>query len=154
MIVQDLEFLSFEAFSLTDIALRLFIAALLGGLLGLERQSKHKPLGVRPFVLVAIGSCLSVLAIVEFGLVSAQGDIFSVDPAKVIGGILGGIGFLGAGALFRGDSEIRGAATAASIWLTGAVGVACGIGYAVPAVIAVGLALITLVFVPRHDTRE
>lgn len=152
--LENMDIFSFQAVGLPGIALRLIVAAILGGLLGLERQHKHKPLGIRPFVLVATGSCLAVLATVEFGFIAAADETLSVDPAKVIGGILGGIGFLGAGALFRGDNEVKGAATAASIWLTGGVGIACGIGYIIPAIIAVSIALLTLLNVSRENGSE
>lgn len=152
--LENINIFSFQAINLPEIALRLIVAAILGGLLGLERQHKHKPLGIRPFVLVATGSCLAVLATIEFGFIAAVDETLSVDPAKVIGGILGGIGFLGAGALFRGDNEVKGAATAASIWLTGGVGIACGIGYIIPAIIAVSIALLTLLNVSRENGSE
>ncbi|CAK9053203.1 unnamed protein product, partial [Durusdinium trenchii] len=130
------DYLDFANLTLTDIVLRILAATILGGLLGIERQTQGKPLGIRPFVLVAVGSCLAVLAAVEFGFAADADDTLNMDPAKVIGGILGGIGFLGAGAMFRNSGHVRGAATAAMIWMTGAVGIACAIGYLVPAAIS------------------
>jgi putative Mg2+ transporter-C (MgtC) family protein len=140
------DYFSFENLTLTDIVLRLAAATLLGGALGIERQAHGKPLGVRPFVLIAVGSCLAVLAAIEFGYAVEMDEPLKMDPGKVFGGILGGIGFLGAGAMFRNDGHVRGAATAASVWMTGAIGIACAIGYLVPAAIAVGIALATLLF--------
>ncbi|WP_421785175.1 MgtC/SapB family protein [Hyphobacterium sp.] len=139
-------YFDFANLTLTEILLRLLAATILGGALGIERQRQGKPLGIRPFVLVAVGSCLAVLASIEFGFVADADETLNMDPAKVIGGILGGIGFLGAGAMFRSEGHVRGAATAAMVWMTGAVGIACAIGYLVPAAFAVSIALLTLLF--------
>lgn len=142
-------YLTLNYISLGEVAFRLLLAAAFAAVIGAERSWKQKPLGLRPFVLIGTGACLAVLATMEIAYTASHDDMLTLDPAKVIGGVLGGIGFLGAAALFRnGDNHVRGAATAASIWMTGGVGVACGAGYVMPAAIAVLIGLLTLFFGP------
>jgi putative Mg2+ transporter-C (MgtC) family protein len=102
---------------------RLFVAGLLGALLGAERESLGKAAGLRTHMLVALGAALFVLIPVEFGF--QEGDI-----GRVIQGVATGIGFLGAGTIIKRkeESEITGLTTAAAIWLTAAVGLAAGAG--------------------------
>lgn len=139
------DYLTLDYVPLGEVIFRLVLAAAFGAAIGIERSWKNKPLGMRPFVLIATGACLAVLATMEIAYMGSRDELLSIDPAKVIGGILGGIGFLGAAALFRNDdNNVRGAATAASIWMTGGVGVACGAGYILPAVVAVLIALLAL----------
>jgi putative Mg2+ transporter-C (MgtC) family protein len=109
-------------------ALARFAAAFLLSLaVGMERFLRHKPIDFRPFVLIAVASCALVLGIAEFGYRTEQ-DEFSIDPAKVVSGIMTGIGFIGAGALFREKHVVHGAGSAASIWAAGALGIVCGLG--------------------------
>jgi len=130
-----------------EMVLRLSVAALLGGLLGFEREAKSKPAGLRTHMLVALGSaCFSLAA---FGLAEEARDgaalgATSVDPTRVVQGIIGGIGFLGAGAIIRDRGAVRGLTTAGSIWLTGAVGIAAGAGNFLLAGLAVVLAMAIL----------
>ena len=115
--------------TLQDSGLRLLVAAVLGGLLGLDREVKDKPLGLRTNMLVAIGACsfgLIVMDLVE--LFRRMGDLGHVDPARVVEGIVGGIGFLGTGAIIQSRGEVVGATTGATIWVVGAIGLACGFG--------------------------
>jgi putative Mg2+ transporter-C (MgtC) family protein len=128
---------------LWEACLRILLSAGAALLIGFERQYKKKPLDLRPYTLVAVGSCLAVLAVMEIAFTEHDSQL-SIDPAKVIGGVLGGIGFLGAGALFRASGEVHGGATAASIWVMGAIGVAFGLGVYPLALLATVIALITL----------
>jgi len=128
---------------LWEACLRVLLSAGAALAIGFERQYKNKPLDLRPYTLVAVGSCLAVLTVMEIAFTEHDRQL-SIDPAKVIGGVLGGIGFLGAGALFRSSGEVHGGATAASIWVMGAVGVAFGLGAYPLAVLATVLALGTL----------
>jgi putative Mg2+ transporter-C (MgtC) family protein len=102
---------------------RLFVAGLMGALVGAERESLGKAAGLRTHMLVALGSALFVLIPVEFGF--QEGDI-----GRVIQGVATGVGFLGAGTILKRkeESEITGLTTAAAIWLTAAVGLAAGAG--------------------------
>ena len=130
----------------TRIVLRLTLAALLGGLLGFERESKGKAAGVRTHMLVCMGAAL-------FVLVSQQAGIGEGDMSRVLQGVIAGVGFLCAGTILKADSETRvvGLTTAAGIWLTAAVGVAAGIGRDVTAVLSTLLALGVLCAVPLVD---
>ena len=126
-----------------EAVLRILLATAAAFLIGLERQYKHKPLDLRPYALVALGSCLAVLSIMELPYHVGESEL-NIDPAKVIGGILVGIGFIGAGALFRSDGEVHGGATAASVWVMGVIGVAFGLGAYALATFATVLAFATL----------
>jgi putative Mg2+ transporter-C (MgtC) family protein len=115
-----------------EVLLRLFVAAALGGLIGLERELRERQAGLRTHLLVCVGSAL-------FTLVSAYG--FSdwgvrVDPTRIAAQIVTGIGFLGAGAIIRQGLSVRGLTTAATLWLVAAIGMAVGAGYWEGAVIA------------------
>ena len=119
---------------LLRIGTRLAAAMLLGGVMGYERQREGKTAGVRTHGLVALGAALFVIFPLESGLSMS-------DLSRVIQGLVAGIGFLGAGTILKvSDHEIRGLNTAASIWLTAAVGVSVGAGWLWPAITAVFLA--------------
>ncbi len=124
-----------------DTLLRVAVAAALGGAIGLERELDEKAAGLRTHMLVSVGSAL-------FTLVGAYGfsgfPSGSVDPTRIAAQIVTGIGFLGAGVIFRQGFTIRGLTTAASLWLVAAVGMAAGAGYWQGAVIAAGAGLIGL----------
>jgi putative Mg2+ transporter-C (MgtC) family protein len=124
-----------------DTLLRVAVAAALGGVIGLERELDEKAAGLRTHMLVSMGSAL-------FTLVGAYGfsgfSSGSVDPSRIAAQIVTGIGFLGAGVIFRQGFTVRGLTTAASLWLVAAVGMAAGAGYWQGAVIAAGAGLIAL----------
>src|SRR6218665_2983522 len=127
----------------TRIVLRLALAALLGGLLGIEREAKGKAAGVRTHMLVAMGAAMFVLGAQQF-------DIGSADMSRVLQGIIAGVGFLGAGAILKGDTEsqVKGLTTAAGIWMTAAIGVAAGPGKESTAILAALLTLATMASLP------
>lgn len=115
-----------------EFVLRVVFAGLCGLLIGLDRRIKHKPLGARAYILIALCSAALMAVMVNFSLGAiADDDSIQVDPAKVIQGIVGGIGFLGSGAIIKSDhhGHLRGAASGAAIWGAGAIGIACGLGY-------------------------
>lgn len=130
------------------IVVRLGVAALLGGMIGFERESKGKAAGLRTHMLVALGSALFVLAPAVSGM--AVGDM-----SRVMQGIIAGIGFLGAGAIIkeRGVGDVKGLTTAASIWLTAALGVTAGMGREMLALVATFMALFILNVLHRVDAR-
>jgi putative Mg2+ transporter-C (MgtC) family protein len=111
---------------LLDITTRLGAAALVGVAIGLNRYAHHKPTGLRTLSLVATGSAALVLATVD----AANGALHADAMSRVIQGIMTGVGFLGAGVIIRGqtDESVRGLTTAASVWMTAALGALCGIG--------------------------
>ena len=127
----------------TRVVLRLMMAALLGGLLGWEREHKGQAAGVRTHMLVAMGAAL-------FVLVSQQMGMENEDISRVIQGLTAGVGFLCAGTILTGDKagEVKGLTTAAGLWLTAAIGVAAGLGRELTAVLATVLALMVLALVP------
>ncbi len=118
---------------------RLSIAAILGGMLGYDRERAGKSAGLRTHMLVSLGAAL-------FVLIPQQAGLGVADITRVIQGIVAGVGFLGAGAIVKDShgSEIQGLTTAAGIWLTAAVGIAAGLGREASAVLGTVLALIIL----------
>ena len=115
--------------------LRLVIAALIGGIIGFERGKVHKPAGLRTHMLVSIGSAL-------FTILSFK--IFVEDPARIIAGIVTGIGFLGAGTIFRAKEHVKGLTTAASLWAVSAVGIGVGLGEYLLVVVSTVIILLVL----------
>jgi len=132
-----------DAAQVTRITLRLLVAAMLGGLLGYERERQGKSAGVRTHMLVAIGAAL-------FVLIPQQAGASSADLSRVLQGLIAGVGFLGAGAIIMGtkDVETRGLTTAAGIWVTAAIGMAAGMGRESTAVLSTVIALLVLSVVP------
>ena len=118
-----------------EIILRLALSVVFGGLIGLEREVVHKPAGVRTHMLVSLGSAL-------FVLVALTSIPEGID--KIIAGVATGIGFLGAGTIFKSKNDVQGLTTAASVWTVAAVGLAVGLGYYLMTTIAVILVLIVL----------
>jgi putative Mg2+ transporter-C (MgtC) family protein len=121
---------------LTRVVVRLLLAALLGGLLGLERELAGKAAGLRTHMLVALGSAL-------FVLIPLQAGIGMDDLSRVIQGLLAGVGFLCAGAILKAASEeqVQGLTTSASLWMTAAIGMGAGLGRETTAVLSTLLAL-------------
>ncbi len=133
-----------DAGQVARIVLRLTLAALLGGLLGVEREQKGKAAGVRTHMLVAMGSAL-------FVLLPEQAGMDSGDISRVVQGLVAGIGFLGAGTIIKGNDEekVKGLTTAAGIWLTAAIGMACGMGREATALVSTLLTLSIFALMPR-----
>ncbi|UXH80866.1 MgtC/SapB family protein [Roseateles amylovorans] len=125
------------------LVLRLTLAALLGGVLGYEREQAGKAAGIRTHMLVSLGAAL-------FVLVPQQGGMPMPDMSRVLQGVIAGIGFLGAGAILKlkEEEQVHGLTTAAGIWMTAAIGVACGLGREATAVVSTLLALAVLTLVP------
>jgi putative Mg2+ transporter-C (MgtC) family protein len=120
--------------------LRLVLAALLGGAVGVNRELRSKPAGVRTHALVSLGSSLS--AIIALLMTPAAFDEYNA-ASRVVQGIIAGVGFIGGGVILRSDAEksVQGLSTAASIWVVSAIGVATGFGLWRAAVTSVVLAL-------------
>ncbi|HTI40718.1 MAG TPA: MgtC/SapB family protein [Vicinamibacterales bacterium] len=127
--------------TVTDIFLRLALAAGLGGAIGLEREFRHKPAGLRTNMLIALGSALFSILSVELG--TAAGS-----PDRVAAQVVTGIGFLGAGAILRSGESIRGLTTAATIWVNAAIGMAAGLGAYAAAAAGATLTLVVLALLP------
>ena len=123
------------------VGLRLGLAALLGGAIGVERELRDREAGIRTHLLVSLGSALFTI-ISAFGfheLLSSGGAVVRADPTRIAAQIVTGIGFLGAGAIIREGVSVRGLKTAATLWVVAAIGMACGAGW-------YGAALITTFF--------
>lgn len=113
------------------VLLRLLASALAGGIIGFERERHRRAAGLRTHILVCIGSTLFMITSVGIGIFfQSEG---TVDHARIAAGVVTGIGFLGAGAIIRYGSSIKGLTTAASIWSVAAIGLAMGMGMYVPA---------------------
>jgi putative Mg2+ transporter-C (MgtC) family protein len=130
---------------LTDVLIRLGAATLIGSALGLNREIRGKPAGMRTHALVALGTALVTLTGIE--LAGHDGQFDSNSVSRVIQGIVAGIGFLGGGTILKSDSgeQISGLTTAASLWLVACLGIACGVGLWGMSLIALGLALVVLI---------
>ena len=133
-----------SAMQTTKIFLRLFVASVLGGLLGFEREQSNKSAGMRTHMLVAIGAAL-------FVLVPQQSGMNPQDLSRILQGLVAGIGFLGAGTIVKGHNEedVKGLTTAAGLWLTAAIGVAAGMGRETTAIVSTLFALVILSILPR-----
>ena len=131
---------------LLEIIIRLAAAIAAGGLIGLERSYHGRPAGFRTHTLVCLSSALLMLVTVYEGQwFSPHGESrVVIDPTRMAQGIMTGIGFLGAGVIMREGLSVRGLTTAASIWVTAAIGILFGIGFNVPALLAVAATLGTL----------
>jgi putative Mg2+ transporter-C (MgtC) family protein len=128
--------------------------------IGLERQMRQKSAGYRTHVLVGLGSCAFTL-VSAYGFAAVLGDEVNLDPSRIAAQIVSGIGFLGAGVIFKGRSMVRGLTTAATVWVSAAVGMACGSGMLSLGIMLTALHLITLFVVaplvrrlPGPDSRR
>lgn len=130
-----------------EVIIRIFLAIILGGFIGLERQVKQRPAGVKTHVLVCVGAAtIMVLSeymfrkyYVEFGMTS--------DPLRLGAQVVSGVGFLGAGTIIHHGQSVRGLTTAASLWVVAAIGLAAGAGFYFLAVaVAIGIYIILLIF--------
>ena len=134
--------------SVARAGLRLAISAILGAIIGIQRERTGKAAGLRTHMLVAMGATLFVLVPAEMGMAVP-------DITRVIQGIATGIGFIGGGAILKltTEREVRGLTTAAGIWMTAAAGVAVGLGHAAIATVATVMAWIILAVVGRVEAR-
>ena len=134
-----------------ETTIRLVVAALLGGLIGLERESHGKDAGVRTYALVCLGSAL--MMVVSQQIYEIYKGTASVDPSRIAAQVVSGVGFLGAGAIMREHqgAGIKGLTTAAGIWTASGIGLACGLGLYHPAVMTTIITLIVLVVFSKLD---
>ncbi len=132
------------------VILKLFLAAVVGLVLGLEREAKHKPLGLKTCVVISITSCLLTIISIEFVANTYKGaDFTGADPLRLASQIISGVGFLGAGVILRRDNNIiYGLTTAAIVWTAAGFGIAIGVGYYLEVAIATGLIYLTVSFLP------
>lgn len=123
----------------------LMVATVAGAMIGYERSYQGRPAGFRTHTLVCIASALlMLLAIYQGAWFNASAEIVRVDPTRMAQGIMTGIGFLGAGVIVKEGPSVRGLTTAASIWITAAIGILAGVGFYFPVMVATALTLGTL----------
>ena len=117
-----------SSFTATDVALRIAIAMLVGAVLGINRDLRDKPAGLKTHSLVTMGSAM--LTMVSIAFASATGQVDPGTLSRVTQGIITGIGFLGAGVIMRGETprSVQGLTSAATIWVAACLGIACGAG--------------------------
>ena len=134
-------FLGLTPINEIEITIRIVLALVLGGVLGLERELQGRPAGLRTHALVSVGAAL-VMLVSMYGFPQDVGD-----PGRIAAQVVSGIGFLGAGAILRDGTDIRGITTAATLW----IGLAAGNGYYFAAILTTVLCLITLIFLTKFE---
>ena len=137
----------YSSSTLTEIVL-LLLAFVLSALIGIERQRKLKSAGLRTHTLVGMGAAVFTL-VSAYGFSTVVGPHVVLDPSRIAAQIVSGIGFLGAGVIFVRQNMVNGLTTAATIWVTAAIGMACGAGMPVIAVIATFLHFVAVWFLPK-----
>ena len=140
----------------SEFLVRLVMAMVLGGLVGLERQTRGRAAGLRTNILVCIGSAAIVVAFQKLFIESNldADSVVRMDPARVAAGVITGIGFLGAGTIIKSNDFVRGLTTAASIWVVSAIGVTVGLGEYLIATTLTLLVLVALYVLHRLPVRE
>lgn len=125
------------------VATRLILAAILGAVIGIEREIKNRAAGFRTHIIISVGACLIMLIGID-GIGKFSSDT-ARDTARIAGQVISGIGFLGAGTILQKKNAVTGLTTAATLWLSAAIGLAVGIGYYEGAIIATVICLVTLI---------
>jgi len=133
-----------------EIAVRLLLAVVLGGLIGVERERVNRPAGFRTHILVCSGSAL-IMLVSAYGFSGQVGEGFLVDPGRIAAGVVTGIGFLGAGTILQQRGSVRGLTTAATIWVVSGVGLAAGIGFYLGAILTTFFVLVSLLLLRRAE---
>lgn len=133
-----------------SVALRLLLASILGGIIGIERSLKRRPAGIRTFALVCVGAALAIISneylFLRYNMVG--------DPARIAAQVISGVGFLGAGTIIlTGHNRVKGLTTAASLWATASVGIALGEGFYVGGIIGSLVIFITTTVLHNFDQR-
>lgn len=138
----------------STILLKLMIAAVLGGLVGLEREVHGRPAGFRTHLLVTLGACLMAVVSEHYFIKFASYDSSSalrLDPGRVAAQIVTGIGFLGAGVILKEGQSVRGLTTAACLWVAAGIGMSVGAGLYLPALVVTLLSLLSLMVLKRLE---
>lgn len=120
--------------------IRLLVSALLGGLIGLEREYHGQPAGLRTHIILCLGACLAMCISINSSFYGTKGDV-----ERIAAQVISGVGFLGAGAIFKYGGGVRGLTSAASIWATASIGLAAGCGMFYLSLAGTGIVLFTLI---------
>ena len=150
MFFADTMFGSYEA----GVAVKLFLASLAGGLIGLEREKHGRPAGLRTHLLVSMASCLMMIVSEAFFLKYGEipgTSVVRLDPGRVAAQIIAGIGFIGAGVILKDGLSVRGLTTAACLWLAAGGGMGFGMGAYFPSVVAAIIGIFSLIFLKRLE---
>jgi putative Mg2+ transporter-C (MgtC) family protein len=133
--------------AVTDIAARLGAAALVGAVIGINRDLANKPIGTRTLGLVALGAAIVSVAAIQVPGMAEHPDAMSRVVQGIVQGVMAGISFIGAGVILRDPQArtIEGLTTAATVWVTAALGIACGLGAWITVAVGAGLTLVLLV---------
>lgn len=137
------------------IALRLIVAALLGAMIGIERELSNHAAGLRTHMLTALAAALFTVMTFEIyhEMIALGGDAARLDPIRVIEAVTAGVAFLAAGAIIRSGRAVKGLTTGAAMWMAGAVGVAAGAGFFAVAVIGAVLVVVITYVLGRIEKR-
>lgn len=136
--------------------LRLVVAMVVGSVIGFERELRDKTAGLRTHILVAVGSATYMIIageIIASSRDSPAAEVLRIDPMRVVEGLIGGVGFLGAGAIIQERRRIRGMTTAANLWMTAALGASAGLGFFRATGLALGAVFLILVPVRYLEVR-
>ncbi|HIV74222.1 MAG TPA: MgtC/SapB family protein [Candidatus Pseudogracilibacillus intestinigallinarum] len=139
---------------MSDWVIKLLIATVAGVVLGIEREAKHKPLGLKTCVVIAVTSCLLTIVSIETAFLNEQNPFIRSDPMRLSAQIVSGIGFLGAGVILRRNNDvISGLTTAAIVWTASGIGIAVGAGYFKEVAVSLILIVISIRFLPFIVTK-
>ncbi|MFA9453759.1 MAG: MgtC/SapB family protein [Candidatus Aminicenantaceae bacterium] len=134
--------------NILEITLKLLLALALGGLVGIERESSHKPAGFRTNILICLGATMIMIL---SDLILSQADAAAGDATRLAAGVVTGIGFLGAGTIIQSRGTVTGLTTAATLWAVGGLGLVIGAGFYLPAVIYTTVIVLTLFIFRRFE---
>jgi putative Mg2+ transporter-C (MgtC) family protein len=134
-----------------EIIFKLALAGILGGLIGLERESLSRPAGLRTYTLVCVGSALAMIVSIDIYLQYYQ--TVNADPGRIAAQVISWIGFLGAGTIMREGASVQGLTTAAGLWVVACIGLAVGAGLYVPAIATTILILFVLIYFIKFEAR-
>ncbi len=137
--------------SVYEIIFKLALAGILGGLIGLERESLNRPAGLRTYTLVTVSSALAM--IVSLDMYFQYYQTVNADPGRIAAQVISGIGFLGAGTIMREGATVRGLTTAAGLWVVACIGLAVGAGLYIPAIVTTILILFILIYFVEFEER-
>lgn len=139
-----------------EMVARLLVAAVLGGVIGFERDVHGRPAGLRTHMIVALASATFMVVSTQFVYYQGyvEGDLVSVDPSRIASTVVSGIGFLGAGAILRTGFNVQGLTTAAGLWLVAAIGLAAGGGMYVVSTLSTALGLVALWVLRRIEGKD
>lgn len=143
---------TFSATPASVAAIRLIAAVLLAGVIGIERETRHKPAGLRTHMLVSMAACLFILVSQQLAALPFGTDAeMQVDPLRLVEAVTAGVAFLAAGIIFTSGGKVRNITTGASMWLAGAIGLACGAGQMPLAAMATLIVVIVLIVLRQAE---